>query len=46
MRDTSRQAKEHSPRNNEGHVFIIKVKVGGEKTTFFFILGKTSRLTS
>ena len=27
MRDPSRQAREHSPENNEGYIFIIQEKV-------------------
>ena len=39
VRDTSRQAREHSPENTEGYIFITKEKVGVERTTFFLILG-------
>ena len=28
VRDTSGQAREHSPENKEGYIFIIKEKVG------------------
>ena len=27
MRDTSRQARQHSPENKEGYIFIIREKV-------------------
>ena len=46
VKDTGRQAKEHSPQNKEGYIFIIKKNWKGEETTFFLILGWTSRLTS
>ena len=42
VRDTSRQAGEHSPENTEGYIFIIKEKVGVERTTFFLIWGRKS----
>jgi len=28
MTDTSRQAREHHPKNKQGFIFIIKAKVG------------------
>ena len=31
MRDTSRQARECSPKNKEGYIFIIKEKVDWEE---------------
>ena len=47
VRNTSRQARECSPENIEGYIFIIKEKGGGEKTTFcFLIFGQMSRLIS
>ena len=46
-RDRGRQARECSPENIEGYIFIIKEKGGGEKTTFcFLIFGQMSRLIS
>lgn len=44
-RDRGRQARECSPENPEGYIFIIKEKGEGEKTTFcFLIFGHMSRL--
>lgn len=44
--DIGRQARECSPENPEGYIFIIKEKGWGEKTTFFLIFGQMSRLIS
>ena len=39
VRGIGRQAGERSPENKEGYIFIIKEKVGREKTAFFLIFG-------